>query len=819
MRTILLASINHMANMKYLLTCILFLSIAHAFSQTDSIPAKMSAYASYKNTDLLFVHTDKHIYTNNEFIWFSAWLLRCGPDSLLLHRFLSLALVPADTRIPTIQQKFAITNGYSYGSMQLPDTIAPGEYKLVAFTNIIGRDSLPLALFTQDLSVRFLRANDFVAAATILEDTTGRKDLLITVRDKVSSKPVRDAELSIWCGNSKPINAKTNKDGQYRQNLLAIRPTNTTSTIVITKIKYGSDVEYIQHKWPGKAAERQLEMQFYPEGGYLVSNSPCHIGWESKSDQGEPVAIRAIVFEDQQPVDTIKTNERGLGAFTLIPHAGATYSIQPIAWPAGMQLKKEKYTLQPALSKGLAISLPQALAEDSLRFNVYATGYSQVTMVVHNFRTVFKQQEIRVKEGGMRRLLLLLGDVPKGLTAITLLDSNHRPLAERIFFAHYNSKTVCTITPDQKVYEKRQPVNITFQLTGNQLPAGGYASVACAQANRFDNSKHQDIESFAYLQAELQDMTVYNNSQGFSDLDYLENVLLIRGWRRYTWQELLTDDHQQPVFHTPVIGGKLSLGFGRVKKPFTITILNGNAVASFVTTDAAGNFQCSYEQLLVPQDKKLWMNTGDKVLGNKIAMHDPFIDINKRLAARMPFNSVNADRYLQDARELAVSDLSKVKQLAVVTVTANRTTGALLGAASSNACGDYVCMSNRLNCRNHYGDMSNRTPVKGQTYILSGHGGKIVYWGCLLEDTTNAIFQYDGIKMGKEFYKVEIIEGETGNLKNISTIYWSPMLVFDKNGKAEASFNTSDIAGRFRIVVNGLAGDHLFYANAFIEVK
>jgi len=804
--------------MKHLLSCILFLSIIHAFAQTDSLQVKITDYASFKGNDLLFVHTDKHIYTNNELIWFSAWLLRCGQDSLPLHHFLSLALVPADTRIPAIHQKFVITNWYSYGSIQLPDTMAPGEYKLVAYTNVIGRDSLPLALFTQDLSVRFLRSSDFVAAATILEDTTGRKDLLITVRDKVNSKPVRDAELTLWCGNGKTINAKTDKNGIYRQDLSVIRPATTPSAIVITKIKYGSDVEYLQHKWPEIKAERQLDMQFYPEGGYLVSNIPCNIGWESKTGQGEPVAIRAVVFENQKPVDTITTNERGLGAFTLIPHADASYSILPVTWPPGMHLKKEGYALQTPLSRGLGISMPQAIAGDSLQFNVFATGYSQVTMVVHNFRTLFEQQVIPVKEGGVRRVLLLLDDIPKGLAAITLLDSNHHPLAERIFFAHYNNKTVCTITPDQKVYEKRQKVNVSFQLTSNQLPAAGYASVACAQANRFENSKHQDIESFAYLHAELQNVPVYGNGMGYNDIEYLENVLLVRGWRRYTWQEMLADNHRPPEFHVPFIGGKVIPGFGKIKKPFTITILNGQAAASFVTTDATGNFQCTYEQLLVHQDKKLWMYAGDKVLGNKVEMHDPFIAINKRLAARMQFNSIDADRYLQYAQELALSDLNKVKQLALVTVTAKKGAAGSIFSTSANACGDYVCTYNVLNCFNHPFQPGNHLPVKGKLYKSNGRG-EIIYQGCALEDTTLRMFQYDGIKMGKEFYALDLSETATDNLQNISTIYWSPALLFDKNGKAEASFYTSDISGRFRIVVNGLAGDNLFYANGSIEVK
>jgi hypothetical protein len=802
--------------MKHLLACILFLFFGKVFSQSDSIPFKVAQYASVKNTDLLFVHTDKHIYTNNEFIWFSAWLLRCGADSLPLHRFVALTLMPADTRISAVHQKFVITNGYSYGSMQLPDTIPPGEYKLVACTNVMQPDSLPVAVFTQDISIRSLRQPEFVAAATLLEDTTGRKDLLITVRNKITGKPVRDAELSLWCGNSKTVNARTDKDGIYRQNLSVIKPSAANSAIVITKVKCMGGVEYLQHKWPWASTERQLEVNCYPEGGYLVSNVLCNIGWESKTGQGEPVAVRAVVFEDQRPVDTIKTDEHGLGKFKIVPHEGAVYSIRPIIWPVGMLLKKEGYQLPTVLSKGITLSVPKAIAGDSLRFNVFEAGYSTVHVVVHNFQRVYQQQLLSLKPGGVR-VLLLLDSVPKGLTAITLLDSNDRPLAERIFYAHYNRKAACTITPNQKVYEKRQQVTVSFQLTNNQQPAAGFASVACAQANRFENSKHQDLESFFYLHSELQDAPLYNG-HGYMDIDYLENVLLVRGWRRYTWQELMACNQQLPVFYIPVIGGKVMPDFGRIRKPLMVTILNGKTTVPYVTTDSTGNFLCNYEQLLVEQEKKLWMTTGGKGLGYKVTIDDPFVNISKRLAAYMQFNPVEADSYLQHARDLDLSELNKVKQLAVVTVRANKVNDNLLYGVGGNACGDYVCMYKVLNCKNHINQLNNRPPVKGEAYWGIG-GQKVVYMGCAREELNNDVLQYEGIILGKELYKVDLGYATTGNPLYSSTIYWSPKLLFDKNGKAEANFNTSDITGRFRIVVNGMSGENLFYTTGVIEVK
>ena len=115
------------------------------------------------------------------------------------------------------------------------------------------------------------------------------------------------------------------------------------------------------------------------------------------------------------------------------------------------------------------------------------------------------------------------------------------------------------------------------------------------------------------------------------------------------------------------------------------------------------------------------------------------------------------------------------------------------------------------------GDPYNRAPEKGKVYHIGGRG-QVIYTGCDME-TYNDIQEYDGIKAGKEFYGEDFSQKLSGNPEYISTIYWEPTLKFDENGKAEASFYTSDITGRFRVVVNGVSGDNVFYTTTNFDVK
>jgi hypothetical protein len=76
----------------------------------------------YRNNDpsgLLFVHTDKTLYTNNEDLWFSAYLLKNGASSLENHQILSLALIRESDRSVYLQEKYIMVAGLAFGSLAL----------------------------------------------------------------------------------------------------------------------------------------------------------------------------------------------------------------------------------------------------------------------------------------------------------------------------------------------------------------------------------------------------------------------------------------------------------------------------------------------------------------------------------------------------------------------------------------------------------------------------------------------------------------------------------------------------------------------------
>ncbi len=115
---------------------------------------KLDLYRAANRANLLFVHTDKDIYTNNEDIWFSAYLLKSESIAPASHTITSVALVREGVKKVALQRNYLMQNGLSFGSLPLPDSLAPGKYQLLAFTNVTDHAGNPLAVFSQSITIK-----------------------------------------------------------------------------------------------------------------------------------------------------------------------------------------------------------------------------------------------------------------------------------------------------------------------------------------------------------------------------------------------------------------------------------------------------------------------------------------------------------------------------------------------------------------------------------------------------------------------------------------------------------------------------------------
>jgi uncharacterized protein YfaS (alpha-2-macroglobulin family) len=77
-------------------------------------------------------------------------------------------------------------------------------------------------------------------------------------------------------------------------------------------------------------------------------------------------------------------------------------------------------------------------------------------------------------------------------------------------------------------------------------------------------------------------------------------------------------------------------------------------------------------------------------------------------------------------------------------------------------------------------------------------------------DPHATVVDYEGLQLEREFYAPSYAEGEAPeshlpDFRNV--LYWSPTVPVDTKGKGQLSFYTSDIPGKYVVVVEGLTAD------------
>lgn len=804
-----------------LLLCLSQLTYAQtADTINHTLLQQFNFYSLKKANTLMFVHLDKTVYVNNDMIWFTAYLLNCTRADLDNHKILSAFLVKDNDQSIAVQGKFRIDQGIGSGSMTIPDTIPPGNYTFIAYTNKMVNGK-PDAFFKQALTLKTTMQSAF--DVELILDTAHQTPSMLPVNIRAYNKnlPVIFAEIKYSLGADRHTritgSAKTDITGTHQLMIPRSSITAGQHTLEV-QVKNNKDIKTVHLTIP--VVHQVNDVKFYPEGGNLAAGIVNNIGWEVKSAAGVAIKTQGVLYAGKDAIDTIETDSFGMGRFYCVPIPNTRYTVKLL------QNKADSvYTLPACLTiNAVQIHLPDALASDTLTVKLSSNYTGKVLLLVHNYRQVFASSSIHTTVNGST-LKIDLSRIPRGLNTITILDSLQRPLAERLFFAHYNQKPSVSIVSEQKNLSTRQKVNIQLSLAdATGKPAVGIVSVACVQDNRFELKNDNNIEHYVYLQNEIDKLPLKDNLMGNAQLDhqYLNELLLVRGWSRYKWPELAqaTPADTVRIQDSLKFAGIVTWLNKPVTKPVPLIIMGDSLLGKLILTDANGAFKFSSNRLYKPPGKKVNFIVSGKSSQYIININDPYKPVNNTLAQNVE-PLVYQEPLVQNTGEFVLKGFEHATNLKEVKITTSN--NKLRHGFGSNACGDYVCSYNILNCPHHGPNaLGNRPPVKGELVHFANVKGLFPYGGCDLDynGTKPGMLSFTGIYAAKEFYAADHSRDDTAEPDYSSTIYWKNSLIINSSKPAELSFYTSDITGKFRIVVQGVAGNDVVYGeDSFMVTK
>jgi hypothetical protein len=328
----------------------------------------------------------------------------------------------------------------------------------------------------------------------------------------------------------------------------------------------------------------KIDVQFFPESGYLVNDITTKVAFKAVAPNGLGTAIKGTVTDSKgQQVARFASTHLGMGVFELTPMAGATYQAN-ITYADGTE---NTIALPAAINREYVLSIADQ-GPKNLRVKIEFSRSllmddpnRQLTLVAQSAGKIYFTG--KTKPGvAIFTSVISKSIFPSGIVQFTLFSSAGEPLNERLVFIQNTDQLNLTIAGDQPVYTPRQMVKLTLDAqNGDHQPVTGNFSVSVTDETRVpveettENNIMANLLLTSDLRGYVEQPAYYFNkadAQTRADLDLL---MLTQGYHRFEWKQILEDDFPAKQYRAenslqisgtvltiggkPVVNGKVKL--------------------------------------------------------------------------------------------------------------------------------------------------------------------------------------------------------------------------------------------------------------------
>lgn len=773
-----------------LIACCCFLNPLALWSQDpgSAIQAKFDNYRSRALSEKLYMHTDKSFYLAGEILWYKLYYVNGNNNKpTSLSKVAYVELLDKDHR-PVMQGKVALNGGYGSGSFYLPSSVSAGNYTLRTYTN--------------------------------------------------------------WMKNF-------GADGFYEQQVTVVNSLKPLpSQAVDTAARYTA--------------------RFFPEGGNLVKGLNSKVAFQVTDQYGKGHAFTGTLTNQRnETILTFAPNRFGIGHFSFTPAAGDTYTANIVA-DDGKTFSRE---LPAVFDQGYVMRVEDA-GNEQLQVTVQSnmpTGSAgeEIFLFVQGHEEI-KAAVKKALQQGEARFSIDKAKLGEGISQFTVFNDRRQPVCERLYFKPVKEKLTINTTGNQGQYNTRSAVDLSLQTynyaSGKTIPSN--LSVSVYRIDSLSGHGQDDILSYLWLSSDLKGQIespgYYFSAQTPEVVAALDNLMLVHGWRRFDWKQVLGNETAAFQYAPEFAGHQI---VGKVSHAST-----GQPVANSKTfLSIAGTKLHFYPVLSGPQgevkfDVRNYYGPGEIIIQAEdqldsnfhVDIQNPYFDkfseyqptpfyLSPALQAELTEGSINMqvqNAYFSD--KLTQFELPRIDTLPFFgtgypkymmddyvrfTTTEEILREYVPDVAVRKSGGEFQLYIFNWEIERHYRGsplvLLDGVPVSTQKimtydpmklrqlqvvtdryvtgeFTFDGIISFSTYHGDLTElklDNKAVIIDYDGMQLQREFYAPtyetpEKVASRLPDLRNL--LYWSPDVVTDASGKANLHFFSSDLKGRYAVVLQGM---------------
>ncbi|TWU54535.1 A-macroglobulin complement component [Rubripirellula tenax] len=493
---------------------------------------------------LTYLTVDRPVYRPGETIYFRSLTLERTSLRPLVEVPIRYELIdPSGSVVPGLFSEGVSDRGVGNGAFAIPSTAPGGPYTLVA-------KSLD-GFFPEerrDFDIRAYRVPRFKTKIEFRHRSYGPGDTVEAdfAAERAEGGPLTNAKLR--------ISAKVDDTIAHVQS--ATMTDSCTFAIAFhlpTHIKKGAGQLSVVLD-DGGTQETTTEtipiqlgrvaVEFYPEGGYLVSGVPNRVYFTARDTLGKPIQlVGEVQSRSGEFVSSLATTRDGMGRFEFTPQFGERYALK-VTSPVDVT----DAPMLPTVVKDLPVI--------DTGFGVYEAD-SPIEMTIRSSldRNVIVRSVCRGKRVGEQSVSLRSGDNPLtmevtndagGVIRVTVLDAATlpaKPLVERLVYRRQKTHLTVEFEDPEAALDRSpgEPMRMNLQVrneAGEPTPAVLGIAVVDEAALSLDKVERPMITTHFLLTSEVkqpEDLEHANFylSDGPEAAESLDLLLGTQGWRRF----------------------------------------------------------------------------------------------------------------------------------------------------------------------------------------------------------------------------------------------------------------------------------------------
>lgn len=418
---------------------------------------------------------------------------------------------------------------------------------------------------------------------------------------------------------------------------------------------------------PAIVKDRNINFEFFPEGGDLVDGLENRLAFKATDASGKGVAITgSILNTDRNVVARFESRHQGMGYVMFKPDKNEQYTVNVTA----NNIIEFKALLPKILPSGYGMAVDNLSNPDKIKVYIHQSAnlpVEPVHIIAQSHGVVHFSGKINLSaNSGL--VQIPKNQLPAGVNQLTLIDHFGNPHCERLIYLNNYSAFVPTLNTPKVIRKVREKVDLQLQVKDESgKPVQGNFSLVVSDTSFVKFNKNaENIKTYFQLTSEVsgyvEDPAQYfDKSDTFSAIN-LDILLMTQGWRRFSWRDIKTTNVAPPQFEVEKglkLSGEITRSTGKMaKKNIAVSLMLKDYTdeIAILTTDADENgnflfpdlsFQDSVKVLVQAVEGRNRRNTS--VYVDSIA--SPKIQIVRIPYTAVEFASEDLDEFLKRTQE------------------------------------------------------------------------------------------------------------------------------------------------------------------------